>query len=127
MYTPAKITKKFGTESITFYFGIGAFHLFCEKRGIELTEIQKEFGNEKTPAKDPMGALADILCAAANFNLLSNNEEEKYTKYNAFVWIEMMSEKDLEQIMNVVGKVQVLGKGVDEKKGSPGVQRGLKK
>jgi hypothetical protein len=124
MYTPAKITKKIGKESITFYFGIGAFHIFCENRGIELSDIAKEFGNEKNPAKDQMGALADILCAAANFNLLARNEESKYNKYNAFVWIEQMISNDLDDIMNVVGKVQILGKRVTENKRRPKAKQG---
>ena len=123
MYTPAKITKKIGKESITFYFGIGAFHIFCEKRGITLSELQNEFNGKK----DSMGALADILCSAANFNLLAKNEDSKYNEYNAFVWIEQISENDLEDIMGVIGKVQVLGKGVVEKKVSPRVRRGSKK
>ena len=124
MYTPAKITKKIGKESITFYFGIGAFHIFCENRGIELSDIAKEFGDEKNPAKDQLGALADLLCASANFNLLAKNEESIYNKYNAFVWIEQMHENDLSDIMDVVGNVQILGKGATENKKRPKAKQG---
>ena len=127
MYTPAKITKKIGKESITFYFGIGAFHIFCEKRGVELADIQNEFGTEKKPAKDQMGALADILCAGANYNLLAKNEDEQHTRYNAFAWIDQMSETDLTDIMGTLSKVQILGKGVVGNHQSPTASRGRKK
>jgi len=121
MYTPAKLTKKIGKESITFWFGIGAFHIFCEQRKVKLEEIQDEF------TKDQMGSLADILSAASNFNLLTNNEPEKYTRYNAFVWIEQMTEQDLNDIMNTLSKVQILGQGVAGNQKSPTASRGRKK
>ena len=115
MYTPARITKKIGKESITFHFGIGAFHMFCEKRGAKLEEIQAEF------TKDQMGALADILSAGANFHKALNDEQEIYTRAQAFLWIEMMSEQTLEDIMSTLQKVQVLGKSAlgEEKKKNP--------
>lgn len=121
MYTPAKITKKIGKESITFYFGLGAFHLFCEKRGIELEEIESQLGKD---SKDPTGALADLFCSAANFNLLALGEEEKYNRYMAFVWIEQMTDEDLKNITNVMSKSQQLN---TVKKKSPRARQGSKK
>jgi len=96
--------------------------MFCEKRGVQLEDIESEF------KKDNMGALADILSAGANFNLLVNDEAEKYSRAKAFLWIEMMTEKDLEDIMATLEKVQVLGKKtMNEKKKNPTASRGLKK
>lgn len=121
MYTPAKLTKKIGKESITFWFGIGAFHIFCIQRDVKLEEIQKEFQS------DQMGSLADMLSAAANFNLLCSNENEKYNRYTAFNWIEQMTENDLNDIMDTLSKVQVLGQGVSGNHQSPTASRGRKK
>lgn len=121
MYTPAKITKKIGKESITFYFGIGAFHIFCNSRKIQIEEIQDEF------QRDQMGSLADVLTASANFNLLVKGEEEKYTRYIAFTWIDQMTEKDLADIMDTLSKVQILGQGVSGNQKSPTAKQGSKK
>lgn len=121
MYTPAKITKKIGKESITFWFGSGAFNIFCEKRGIELEEIEAEF------KKDKFGSLADILASAANFNLLVNNEPEKYNRYTAFNWIDQMNESDLNEIMKTLEKVQMLGHSLSGNAKSPTASRGRNK
>lgn len=121
MYTPAKITKKIGKESITFYFGIGAFHIFCKHRKIPLDKIQDEFKG------DQMGFLAEILTAAANFNLLVKGQEEKYTHYKAFEWIDQMAEQDLTDIMETLSKVQILGKGVVGNQKRTAVKQGSRK
>ena len=121
MYTPAKITKKIGKERIEFYFGIGAFQMFCDQRKIELEKIQDEF------MSDQMGSLADILNAAANFSLLVAGEQEKYNRYIAFTWIDQMTETDLEDIMTTLAKVQILGQGVSGNQISPTASRGRKK
>lgn len=121
MYTPAKITKKIGKESITFYFGIGAFHMFCELRDIGLEKIQDEFQH------DQMGALADILSTSANFNLLVKGEQEKYNRAIAFTWIDQMLENDLNDIMETLSKVQILGKGVSGNQKSTTAKQGSRK
>lgn len=121
MYTPAKITKKIGKDSITFYFGMGAFHMFCEQRKIKLEDIQSEF------EKDQMGSLVDILYAAAKFDLLVKGEEPKFNRYTAFTWIDQMTDKDLTDIMDTLGNVQILGQGVSGNQKSPTASRGRKK
>ena len=121
MYTPAKVTKKIGKESVTFYFGSGAFNIFCEHRGIELEEIQEEF------KKDKLGSLADILTSAANFNLLVADKEAKYKRWHAFEWIDQISEKDLGDIMTTLEKVQMLGQSLSGNGKSPTASRGRSK
>lgn len=121
MYTPAKITKKIGKESITFYFGIGAFQMFCDEKHIALEKIQDAF------QADQMGSLAGILYAAASFNLLVNDKEVTFNRYKAFTWIDQMSETDLNDIMETLAKVQILGQGVSGNHQSPTASRGRKK
>lgn len=121
MYTPAKITKKIGKESITFYFGMGSFHEFTQARNIQLEEIQDEF------QRDQMGALADILSTSANFNLMVLGEEAKYNRAIAFTWIDQMTEKDLTDIMNTLSKVQILGQGASGNQKSTTAKQGSKK
>jgi len=106
MYTPAQITKKIGKESLTFHFGMGAFHLFCELRNILLTDIQQEF------EKDQMGSLADLLYSTAKFNLLLKDIEPDFNRYTAFTWIDQMDEKTLNEIMETFSKAQILGKSL---------------
>ena len=111
MYTPAFIEKKIGSEKIGFHFGMGSFNLFCEIRGIELNDLEKEF------AKNQMSGIADMLFCAYKFNLLRRDLEVKHNRFNAYDWLDQMSEKDLNDIMKVFSKAQVLGKklnGEDE-------------
>jgi len=121
MYTPAQITKKIGKDTLTFHFGMGAFHIFCEERKIDLQDIQKEF------ERDQMGALADILHATAKFSLLLKGEEPTFNRYTAFTWIDQMGEKDLNDIMDTFSKAQLLGQGVSGNQKRPRASRGQKK
>lgn len=113
MYTPAYIEKKINSEMIGFHFGMGAFHIFCETRKINLDKIQDEF------EKDNMGAMSDLLYSAAKFNLLLKGKDVPFNKYTAMTWLDVLTEKDINEIMEVFSKSQIMGKKlIEEEKGA---------
>jgi len=114
-YTPAYVEKKIGKEKVGFYFGMGTFYLFSKTRGCDFKDMQDEF------KKDELGAMADMLYAAAQFNNLEKGLNLDINRYTAFVWMDQMTEEELNDIMDTMAEVQLLGQklSTDEEGNDP--------
>jgi hypothetical protein len=92
-----QITKKILGKNITFRFGMNCWALFCEKKGISLTEISTIF-------KDM--SFEDIrlvfYCGAASY-CNENDKEIDFNVFQAGIWAEqLLNTSDFDDILKTV-------------------------
>lgn len=93
---------KIGGQLRPIKFGTNATHLFCQQRGIKLSEFNELFNAEKLAKLEIDGSeIRDLIWAGLKAAALSNGEDVDFTEWTVGDWIDDLTEDEMTNIINV--------------------------
>ena len=101
------IEKLYGKQKIALKFGNNAFELLCKmydsKKVLDVGNILQEVGGER-----------DLIYCAGRAASLSAGKEFKFNKYQIGDWLDDMSQKDYEDIVEALTEAKIMGIPIKE-------------